>query len=202
MSTREIAKFTLEIQHHCAWAQALVLTNDDGSRFDFSAGTLSCQIRETASYTATPLATPTVTVTNATLGECTISQSAHDAALLPVGDYAKTFTRKTRMFGEINFIPNADPLNPIRLAEIDVRVSSGGNHNPATAAAPTVALETVSLLVGGASPATTLALLGLSGPHTLDGGTDTTDFTGADVLDGGDDDTDFTNADTLDGGTT
>lgn len=160
MADRKIATMTALLQSHCAYAQALRLLNADNSRFDYSSGQLVGEVRLQAPYTETPLVAFTITRSNPAQGECTIALSAANVGLLPATGVK--FELAQKLVGEINFVPDADPQNPIRLVEIDVRVSPGGVLNPDAAPAPTIPLETVNLIVGAASPATTRALLGLS----------------------------------------
>ena len=162
MSAPQIPTQILTIKRFYAFCQPVHLFKvADGTPFDFSAGTLAAQVRNVPDYQAAPLVQFTITAPIPTSGDLVLGLCAADAGLLPINTNT-SFKVTTPLFGEISFVPAADPENPIVLVELDVRVAPGGNHSPAQAAAPTVPLETINIGVGGASPATTRALLGLT----------------------------------------
>jgi hypothetical protein len=165
MIAPKVAKQSILIKHNSGFSQPILLLNADGSPFDFSSGVpgapLTAQIRDTPDYTPNPLVWFDIEAPIPTSGECTLNLSAHDAGLLPLNSNT-SFSDTTRLFGEIFFVPAADPDNLISLVELDVRVAAGGNSAPAQAGAPTIPLAALNIAVGGASPATARALLGMS----------------------------------------
>jgi hypothetical protein len=151
----QVTPLAFRIRQNSAWVQPVTFWNADKSRFDLSTVTLNGQIRDGQDYTPTPRAWLTITVINAAMGEITCALSAHDAGTLPASFAAYV--------AEIMCTPNADPLNPFSFAKGTAAVESGGNSRPGQGGpAPTVPLQTLNLIVGGASTATTRALLGLS----------------------------------------
>jgi hypothetical protein len=164
MSTSEIAKIYPTIRANSAYADAVHLAHTDGTPFDFSSGHLTGQVRRKAGIASSinpTIATFTITAPTPTTGDFIQSLSAHDTGLLPLVSQA-AFDALTKVYGEIMFIPDADPLNAIRVLEEEIDVSPGGNSTFAQATAPTIPLETINVIVGGASPQTTRALLGLT----------------------------------------
>lgn len=157
----EVQTFDSKILQNNAWAMGLHCTHTDGTPFNFTSGVTTAQIRSLASQTDTPLVMITVTIAIPTSGDIVLGLCGFDTGSLPITT-AKTFVVAPSLFLEVDFFPTADPLNSIRVATSRPRVVPGGNTRPARAPAPTVALETINLVVGGASPATARALLGIS----------------------------------------
>ena len=164
MSELTVAKVFPTIRANSSYCGSYGMTYADGTPFDFSSGHLTGQIRRkagVASSTNPVLATFTITAPLPATGVFVQSLSAHDTGLLPLASQA-AFDTTTKVYGEIMFVPDADPLNPIRVMEEEIDVSPGGNSTFAQASAPTIPLETINVIVGGASPQTTRALLGLT----------------------------------------
>jgi hypothetical protein len=159
MSTRTIATFVTNVQQNCAWAAALVFTNADASPFDLTNITLTGHFRSVANP-GTPLATATFTTTTPASGVTVASLSAHDAGLLPAT--GTKFNQYTNLVLEIDGAYAADPNNPFRLGEGTAQVSPGGNSTPSAASAPTVPLDTISLVVGAVSAAAARKLIGVN----------------------------------------
>ena len=159
-TTRLIASFSSTIQQNCAWALAISFTNADGSPFDLTGITLTGQFRETATPTATPLASATFTVASPTSGVAVAGLSAHDAGLLPAQE--NKFSRVTSIVMEIDGAHAGDPNNPFRLGEGAIGVSPGGNASPSASSAPTVPLDSISLVVGAVSAPAARKLIGVN----------------------------------------
>jgi hypothetical protein len=160
MSTRTIAQITTTVQQNCAWAVALTFLNSDGSPFDLTNITLTGQFRLVANP-GTPIATVTFTTATPASGVTVAAISAHDAGLLPAGNGTR-FNQLNHVVLEVNGAHSSDPQNPFRLAEGDVSVSPGGNLSPTATAAPTVPLDSISLVVGAVSASAARAMLGLN----------------------------------------
>ena len=161
MSELTVAKVFPTIRANSAYCEQYGMTYADGTPFDFSTGHLTGQIRRKAGRTGDVIGTFTITAPLPATGVFIQSLSAHDTGLLPLTSQA-AFDTTTKVYGEIMFVPDADPLNSIRVMEEEIDVSPGGNATFAQATAPTIPLETINVIVGGASPQTTRALLGLT----------------------------------------
>lgn len=161
MPTRVIASFTSDVQQNCAWAISLHFLNADGSDHDLTPyQSLTGQVRETPAYDATPLANMTITVTSATGGIAVAALAAKDTKDLPAT--GQTFDQKSPAWAEIDGVLTADPLNPICLAHGLLQVAPGGNAQQSSGTAPTVPLETISLVVGAVSAAAARQLIGIN----------------------------------------
>lgn len=155
MSNFTVAEIAVTVHRNTAYSEGYRLVNTDGTPFDSSAGTLTGQIRRTPAPESEPLGTFSITRPIPANGYYGQALSAHDAGLLPVSLAAP-------LYGEIDLVPDADPRNPIILVKMAITVVDAGNAVVEQSAAPTVPLEIVNLVVGGASAETTRALLGLS----------------------------------------
>jgi hypothetical protein len=160
MTTRTIATFVTTVQQNCAWAVALSFVNAEASPVDLTGITLTGHFR-TVANPGPPLATATFTTTTPTSGVTVAALSAHDAGLLPAPANAK-FNQFQQLVLEIDGAHAADPNNPFRLGEGSVQVSPGGNSTPSAAAAPTVPLDTISLVVGAVNAAAARQLIGVN----------------------------------------
>lgn len=151
------------IAKNCGWAINLHCTNADGSDFDLTPfSSFTFKLRRTPAYASSApdlYATGVVTLASALGGLLTLGLAAVDTKSLPAT--GESFAATTPVWGELNGILTADPLNPVRLAAGSLQVSPGGNAEQSSGTAPTVPLQTLNVVVGGVSAAAARALIGL-----------------------------------------
>lgn len=151
------------INKNCGWGIAVNCVNVDGSAFDLTPFTsFTFQVRDTPAYDARPLASGGVAVVSSVGGVLTLGLSALATKTFPAKD--TSFGDLTPVWGELNGILTADPLNPVCLGKGVLQVAPGGNAEQTTGTAPTVPLQTINLIVGAVSAAAARALIGLSLP--------------------------------------
>jgi len=149
------------INKNCGWAIALNCKNADGTAFDLTPfSSFTFQVRAKPDFSSATLATGAVTTVSLEGGVLTLGLAAKDTGTFTAtGD---TFQATSPVWGELDGILTADPLNPICLAHGVLQVAPGGNAEQSSGTAPTVPLQAMDIVVGGVSAAAARALIGLS----------------------------------------